>query len=143
MNVVSSGLSNWKSVKEITSDARIGSSLKSSIPSSQGAISRMPSVLSYRKRDLRIIFFKAFLSISAGDFSGMIYYACSLMKTFNKPVFNDLFFTRAYYFCFMGGWGFVLPFINLFYISIGFSGKQIGVISSVSAVIGMIVSPLW
>jgi PPP family 3-phenylpropionic acid transporter len=73
----------------------------------------------------------------------MIYYACSLMKTFNKPVFNDLFFTRAYYFCFMGGWGFILPFINLFYINIGFSGKQIGVISSVSAVIGMIVSPLW
>jgi MFS transporter, PPP family, 3-phenylpropionic acid transporter len=73
----------------------------------------------------------------------MLYYACSMMKINNTAVSRDLFFTRVYYFCYMGGWGFVLPFINLFYISLGFSGKQIGVISSVSAVIGMLVSPIW
>jgi PPP family 3-phenylpropionic acid transporter len=65
------------------------------------------------------------------------------MKINNKSFFNDLFFARLYYFCFMGGWGFILPFMNLFYVSLGLSGKQIGVISSVSAVVGMVVSPLW
>lgn len=65
------------------------------------------------------------------------------MKTQLKPAFNDLFFARLYYFTFMGGWGFILPFLNLFYISLGFSGTQIGLISSVSAVIGMVVSPFW
>lgn len=65
------------------------------------------------------------------------------MNINNTAVSKDLFYTRAYYFCYMGGWGFVLPFINLFFISLGFSGKQIGIISSVSAVIGMLVSPIW
>lgn len=55
---------------------------------------------------------------------------------------RDLFFARAYYFTFMGGWGFILPFINLFYVSLGFSGTQIGTIGSVSAVVGLIVSPI-
>ncbi len=73
----------------------------------------------------------------------MLYYASFVMKIINKPLFNDLFFARLYYFCFMGGWGFILPFMNIFYVNLGLSGKQIGVISSVSAVVGMIVSPLW
>jgi PPP family 3-phenylpropionic acid transporter len=55
---------------------------------------------------------------------------------------RDLLFARAYYFAFMGGWGFILPFINLFYVSLGLSGKQIGTIGSVSATIGLIVSPI-
>jgi predicted MFS family arabinose efflux permease len=65
------------------------------------------------------------------------------MKTNPRVTFNDLTFARLYYFTFMGGWGFVLPFVNLFYVSLGFSGKQIGVITSISAVIGMIASPIW
>jgi MFS transporter, PPP family, 3-phenylpropionic acid transporter len=56
---------------------------------------------------------------------------------------NDLSFARLYYFAFMGGWGFILPFMNLFYVSLGFSGKQIGFISSISAIVGMVVSPVW
>lgn len=60
-----------------------------------------------------------------------------------KIHFNDLFFARLYYFAFMGGWGFVLPFMNLFYVSLGFSGKQIGFISSTSAIVGMLASPVW
>ena len=56
---------------------------------------------------------------------------------------KDLFFARLYYFAFMGGWGFVLPFMNLFYVSLGLNGKQIGSISSVSAIVGMIASPIW
>jgi MFS transporter, PPP family, 3-phenylpropionic acid transporter len=62
--------------------------------------------------------------------------------TFKLPP-KDLFFARLYYFTFMGGWGFILPFANLFYISLGFSGKQIGFISSTSAIVGMIASPIW
>ena len=56
---------------------------------------------------------------------------------------KDLLFARLYYFAFMGGWGFILPFTNLFYVSLGFSGKQIGLISSTSAIVGMIASPIW
>jgi hypothetical protein len=60
------------------------------------------------------------------------------LKTSN----GDLFFARAYYFTFMGGWGFILPFINLFYISLGLSGTQIGTIGSVGSIVGLIVSPI-
>lgn len=55
---------------------------------------------------------------------------------------KDLFFARAYYFAFMGGWGFILPFVNLFYVSIGLSGTQIGTIASLSAIVGLVVSPV-
>ena len=56
---------------------------------------------------------------------------------------KNLLFARLYYFAFMGGWGFILPFTNLFYVSLGFSGKQIGIISSASAIVGMVASPVW
>lgn len=55
---------------------------------------------------------------------------------------RDLLFARAYYFAVMGGWGFILPFINLFYVSLGLSGTQIGTIVSVNAIVGLIVSPI-
>src|SRR5690349_20881257 len=55
---------------------------------------------------------------------------------------RDLIFARAYYFAFMGGWGFVLPFVNLLCISLGLSGTQIGTIGSVNAIVGLIVSPI-
>ena len=55
---------------------------------------------------------------------------------------RDLIFARAYYFAFLGGWGFILPFINLFYISLGLTGAQIGTIGSVSSLVGLIVSPI-
>jgi len=60
-----------------------------------------------------------------------------------KINFNDLNFARLYYFAFMGGWGFILPFMNLFYVNLGFSGKQIGFIASTSAIVGMLISPVW
>jgi PPP family 3-phenylpropionic acid transporter len=61
---------------------------------------------------------------------------------FHKHINRDLIFARAYYFAFMGGWGFVLPFINLFYVSLGLKGTQIGTIGSVSSIVGLIVSPI-
>lgn len=60
------------------------------------------------------------------------------IKTANK----DLLFARAYYFAYMGGWGFVLPFINLFYVSLGLSGTQIGTIGSLSSIVGLVLSPI-
>ena len=42
----------------------------------------------------------------------------------------------------MGGWGFILPFTNLFYVSLGLSGTQIGTISSLSAIVGLNLSPI-
>jgi PPP family 3-phenylpropionic acid transporter len=59
----------------------------------------------------------------------------------SKFLQRDLWFARAYYFTFMGGWGFILPCTNLFYVSLGLSGTQIGTIGSVSAIVGLIVSP--
>jgi MFS transporter, PPP family, 3-phenylpropionic acid transporter len=55
---------------------------------------------------------------------------------------RDLLFARVYYFTFMGGWGFILPFVNLFYVSLGLTGTQIGAIGSVSSVVGLVVSPI-
>jgi len=60
----------------------------------------------------------------------------------SKQLNRDLIFARAYYFAFMGGWGFVLPFINLFYVSLGLTGAQIGTVGSVSAIVGLVVSPI-
>jgi PPP family 3-phenylpropionic acid transporter len=61
---------------------------------------------------------------------------------FSKIRNRDLFFARAYYLAYLGGWGFILPFINLFYVSLGLSGTQIGTIGSVSSTVGLIVSPI-
>jgi PPP family 3-phenylpropionic acid transporter len=74
---------------------------------------------------------------------GVIYFV-RLRKGYMFPKIRnrDLFFARAYYFAYMGGWGFILPFINLFYVSLGLSGTQIGTIGSVSSTVGLIVSPI-
>lgn len=56
---------------------------------------------------------------------------------------RDLLFARAYYFCYLGGWGFILPFLNLFYVSLGLSGAQIGLFGSVSALVSLVVAPVW
>lgn len=53
----------------------------------------------------------------------------------------DLLLARLYYFVFMGGWGFVFPFLNLFYASLGFSGTQIGVITSMGAIVSLVAAP--
>jgi hypothetical protein len=54
---------------------------------------------------------------------------------------RNLVFARAYYFAFMGGWGFILPFINLAYVNLGLSETEIGTIGSVSSIVGWIASP--
>jgi MFS transporter, PPP family, 3-phenylpropionic acid transporter len=60
-----------------------------------------------------------------------------------RPEQRDLTFVRAYYVSFMGAGGFILPFLNLFYVSLGLSGKQIGTFASISAIVGLMAAPLW
>ncbi len=54
----------------------------------------------------------------------------------------ELMFARFYYFAYMGGMGFILPFTNLFYTSLGLNGIQIGTIAATSAVIGLVAAPV-
>jgi len=51
--------------------------------------------------------------------------------------------TRVMYFVLFAAVGAFFPFINLYYRNIGLSGAQIGVIGSVSPLVGMIAGPLW
>jgi PPP family 3-phenylpropionic acid transporter len=55
---------------------------------------------------------------------------------------RDLLLARAYYFAYLGGWGFILPFINLFYVGLGLNGKQIGTLSATSSLVGLVLAPL-
>jgi MFS transporter, PPP family, 3-phenylpropionic acid transporter len=63
-------------------------------------------------------------------------------KLYSRIKQPDLFFSRLYYFTLMGGAGFINPFLNLFYKSLGLNGKQIGTFAATSAVIGLIAAPV-
>jgi MFS transporter, PPP family, 3-phenylpropionic acid transporter len=63
----------------------------------------------------------------------------NILGKVNEP---QLLFARFYYFLYMGSWGFVLPFMNLYYTSLGLNGKQIGIIASASALVGLIAAPI-
>jgi len=67
----------------------------------------------------------------------------SFLKRFLLSEQRDLWLARWYYFSLMGGWGFLFPFINLFYVGLGLSGAQIGTIASTGAVVGLIAAPVW
>lgn len=67
----------------------------------------------------------------------------SVFKTLSVPEQRDLWLARLYYFSFMGGWGFIFPFINLFYVGLGLNGTQIGSIASTGAIVGLVAAPLW
>lgn len=56
---------------------------------------------------------------------------------------RDLHMVRAYYLAFIGGAGFIGPFVNLFYTSLGLSGKQIGTFASIGGVVAMLIAPWW
>jgi len=66
----------------------------------------------------------------------------NIPKLSSKPKHSDLYFSRLYYFTYMGGVGFINPFLNLFYKSLGLSGKQIGTFAATSAVIGLFAAPI-
>jgi MFS transporter, PPP family, 3-phenylpropionic acid transporter len=83
-------------------------------------------------------------SIAHFGLRGDILTRINLMATF-EPTFlarRDLLLARAYYFAYLGGWGFILPFINLFYVDMGLNGKQIGTLSAASALVGLVLAPV-
>ena len=57
------------------------------------------------------------------------------------PEQRDLFMVRAYYFAYVGGIGFISPFLNLFYTSLGLSGKDIGTFGSIGGTVSMLLAP--
>ncbi len=56
---------------------------------------------------------------------------------------RDLWLTRVYYFVSLGGGGFIAPFLNVFYVQIGLSGTDIGLVAAVGSVVALIAAPLW
>jgi PPP family 3-phenylpropionic acid transporter len=65
------------------------------------------------------------------------------MQRFSQFQCQQFWTIRIYYFLFLGGFSFISPFLNLFYQRRGLSGIQIGLLGTVSAVIGLLVAPLW
>lgn len=56
---------------------------------------------------------------------------------------RQLWYTRAFYFCFLGSAGCLIPFLGLFYARQGLSGVQIGLISTTTAILALFAAPLW
>lgn len=56
---------------------------------------------------------------------------------------NPLPVARLIYFIYYTGFGIYLPFINIYYRSIGLSGLEIGIINTLSPLVGMLSAPLW
>lgn len=50
---------------------------------------------------------------------------------------------RLYYMLYFCGTGSMSPFINLFYVSRGLSGTEIGLLGTISAISGLISAPFW
>jgi MFS transporter, PPP family, 3-phenylpropionic acid transporter len=65
----------------------------------------------------------------------------------SNPVFlprrSDLWIARLYYFCWLGGAGFINPFLNLFYTRRGLSGVEIGWVAAVGALVATLAAPWW
>jgi len=56
---------------------------------------------------------------------------------------RNLWLTRLYYVLYFGASGAISPFITLFYVHNHLSGTEIGVLSTVSALVGILSAPVW
>jgi PPP family 3-phenylpropionic acid transporter len=56
---------------------------------------------------------------------------------------RNLWVIRLYYFVWIGGVGFLHPFINLFFNRQGLNGTQIGWLTTLGAVLGLLSAPFW
>jgi MFS family permease len=50
---------------------------------------------------------------------------------------------RIYYFLALGGIGLISPYLNLFFVSRGLSGLQVGVVLSIGFVVALFAAPIW
>jgi MFS transporter, PPP family, 3-phenylpropionic acid transporter len=57
----------------------------------------------------------------------------------NKP----LMAVKAFYFCYYAAWACLVPFLALYYQSLGFSGSQIGFLASISPLVVLFAAPFW
>jgi predicted MFS family arabinose efflux permease len=55
---------------------------------------------------------------------------------------RNLNMMRLYYFA-LGGVGFLVPYLNLFYVRLGLSGKEIGALAAIGSVIVLITAPIF
>lgn len=56
---------------------------------------------------------------------------------------KNVWILRVYFFLWLGGLGFFIPFFNIFCARLNLSGTQIGWIASISSVVLLFFSPLW
>lgn len=59
------------------------------------------------------------------------------------PVPSPLLWPAAFYLLAFAAYAAVLPFLALYYRSLGFSGGQVGLLLSLPPLVGLIASPLW
>jgi MFS transporter, PPP family, 3-phenylpropionic acid transporter len=60
-----------------------------------------------------------------------------------KTNLRNIWLIRLYYFFYFGAMGAVSPFVNLFYIHNGLSGTEIGLLGTISALVGFLSAPIW
>lgn len=56
---------------------------------------------------------------------------------------DSLSYMRLYYLVWFIAGGFLFPFVNIFFDQRGLSGTEIGWISSIAALVGMLIAPIW
>ncbi len=56
---------------------------------------------------------------------------------------RNLWTLRLYYFLVIGGGGFLVPFINLFYTQRGLNGAEIGLLGTLASLAALIAAPWW
>jgi len=56
---------------------------------------------------------------------------------------RSLFFAKVFYFLFYAAWAALLPYLPLYYKSLGFSGSQIGLLTSISPLMTLLGGLFW
>lgn len=56
---------------------------------------------------------------------------------------NKLYVLYAFYFVYFISYGIFLPYVNIYYESLGFTGGQIGQLGAISQLGAMLITPLW
>jgi MFS family permease len=64
-----------------------------------------------------------------------------MMKFYQLP--GEVFLTRLFSFVMIGGGGYLIAFLNLFYLRAGMSGAQIGVLAMLASFFSMAAAPFW
>ena len=65
------------------------------------------------------------------------------MKNQNPATTRDFWLIRLYFLLWLGGGGFLYPYITLFYKQQGLSGTEIGLLSAVGWGVALLSAPLW